>query len=197
VRLRIELDGLQRDVVHVVGGHVTARAEEIQQRSGAGDLVLLRTQIKGGRALAFVSKRIVHGLGRAVGRLGRVAFAVSGGRPGQRQKCRSPHRISPCVGHHGTVPFVENLFVAGLALPGAVFLLPVVMEGRRKRLSFGHDIRRRFRQTVGDIVQLALVRLEVDQGAGSKGSGHECRELGDSGVTVDHCAAPHCFVFTG
>ena len=91
----------------------------------------------------------------------------------KRKKGGAPDRIAPGVRHHRTVPFVEDLLVAGLALPRAVFLLPVLLVGRRKCLRLSKHVGRGLRKTVGNVVQLALVRLVVNQGAGGQRGGQE------------------------
>src|SRR6476620_704667 len=80
--------------------------------------------------------------------------------------------------------------MAGLALPRTVFLFPVIVVRGRECLCFRHDIRRCFRQPVRDIVQLALVRLIVNQGAGCKSGGHQRHEFESLAVPIDHCATP-------
>jgi len=68
---------------------------------------------------------------------------------GQEQECPTPHRVAPRVRHHGAVPLVEDLLVAGLALAGIVLGLPVLLVGRREHRGFGRDVRRGLRIRLG------------------------------------------------
>src|SRR5690348_7791109 len=81
--LRIKLHVPERDVVHVVRGHMTAGAKKVQQRARTRNLVLALADVEGRGALALVGERIVGGLCSAVGGVGRVTFSVGGSGPRQ------------------------------------------------------------------------------------------------------------------
>src|SRR5437870_4876414 len=88
--------------------------------------------------------------------------------------------------------------MAGLALPRAVLLLPVIMVRGWERRCFRHHIWRRFRKTVWNFVQLALVRLTVHQCACGQGGNEQRREFEGLAVPVDHhCATPRSLPCTG
>src|SRR5262249_41456641 len=96
-------------------------------------------------------------------RLRRITLTVSRCSTREQQECGSPGRIAPRVGHHGAIPLVKDLLMAGLALAGAVLGLPVVVPWRRKGLRLCKHVKRRLREPVGDIVQALLRRLAIDE----------------------------------
>src|SRR5438309_131223 len=84
--VRFKAYGLKRNVIDIVGGHVAARAEGIQQRSGTRQLIFFRPDIEGGRALVFIGKWIVAGLCCTVWWFRSIALAIGGSRARQRKK---------------------------------------------------------------------------------------------------------------
>ena len=72
----IEFDVPKWNIVDVIGGHVASGTEEVQQRTGTGERVLVRAQIECGTALTFVREGVMHGFGCAVGRFRSIAFTV-------------------------------------------------------------------------------------------------------------------------
>src|SRR5262249_30328759 len=68
----------------------------------------------------------------------------------------------------------------------AVFLLPMIVERGRIRLRFCHNVRRGFGKAIGNVVQLVLIGLVVDQGAAGQRGGQKNGQLESPPVAVDH-----------
>src|SRR5262249_29442263 len=100
---------------------------------------------------------------------------------------------------HGAIPLVKNLLMAGLALSGAVFLLPMIVEWRWISLRFGKHVGRSFRKTIGDIVQLFLIGLVIDQCARGQRCGQQRPKLETLAVSISiaHCATPWILEWAG
>jgi hypothetical protein len=84
--------------------------------------------------------------------LRRVTLPVCGNGAREIKKRASPRRIPPCIRHHGAVPLIEDVSVAGCALAWAIFTNPVCFVGRRKGRSLIEVVRRGFRKPVRYVV---------------------------------------------